>query len=116
MNACTIYVMASNGLESIHQFCPLINFVLDFINLGLAKLLRPQDVVRASAYFIPAWLPLLHLLELLDRCLAACPGLLQLLAVLHLEPLLLGPVPGEASIKKRKAEEDHRLLFRKFGE
>ena len=47
MNACTIYVMASNGLESIHQFCPLINFVLDFINLGLAKLLQPQDAVRS---------------------------------------------------------------------
>ena len=48
MNACKIYVMVSNCfIWTIHQYCPLINFVVDFINHGLAKLLRPQDAVRA---------------------------------------------------------------------
>ena len=52
MKACKFYNMASNDLESpcfirrLYQFCPLINFVVDFINLGLAKLLQPQDAVR----------------------------------------------------------------------
>ena len=52
--------MASNDLQSagficiIHKFCLLINVILNFINLGLAKLVWPQDAVRASSHFIPA--------------------------------------------------------------